>query len=102
MTPLRILLDENLDEAFADHLEGFQVQTVRQRGWSGMVNGDLLDRAQADFDVFVTADKNLPHQTNIRTRNIAVAVLDVLDLQLESAFLRCWRKSNSLKKEVID
>lgn len=44
-------------------------------GWTGLKNGDLLERAEREFDVFVTADKNLRHQQNISRRRIAIVVL---------------------------
>jgi hypothetical protein len=44
-------------------------------GWSGIKNGELLDRAAAGFDVFVTVDRNLSFQQNVRKARIAVIVL---------------------------
>jgi len=32
---------------------------LRARGWRGISNGELLKLAQAEFDVFVTVDRNL-------------------------------------------
>lgn len=46
--------------AFPSH----QVKMVLEMGWGGIVNGNLLGRAQDLFDVFVTLDKNLEHQQN--------------------------------------
>jgi len=28
-------------------------------GWAGLDNGELLARAEKDFDVFITVDRNL-------------------------------------------
>jgi predicted nuclease of predicted toxin-antitoxin system len=62
----RILLDENLDEALKQLLSGeFDVRTVRERGWKGKKNGELLRTAEQEFDVFVTIDNNLEHQQNL-------------------------------------
>jgi len=48
----------------------------RARGWGELENGELLAEAEAaGFDVFVTADKNLGYQQNLKDRKIAVVVL---------------------------
>ena len=39
--------------------------TVPQVGWAGIKNGELLSRAQSQFDAFVTVDRNLAFQQNI-------------------------------------
>jgi hypothetical protein len=44
-------------------------------GWTGIKNGELLKRASAQFDVFVTIDQNLAFQQNARSLEIAVIVL---------------------------
>jgi len=56
---LRVLLDERVDARFAPLVTGFDTRTVLDQGWSGISNGKLLGLAQAEFDVFVTVDKNL-------------------------------------------
>ena len=72
----RILLDENID-SFLKTLfaSGFEVITVRERGWNGKKNGELLRLAQKEFDVFVTMDKNLEHQQNLKALDLGVVVL---------------------------
>lgn len=73
---MRILLDENVDvelrQAFS---ESAQAETVTYRGWSGLSNGELLQRAQAEYDVLVTMDTNLRHQQNRRLFDAAAVVL---------------------------
>ena len=44
------------------------------RNWSGLKNGELLRTAEADYDVFVTAE-NLQYQQNLKGFKIRVAVL---------------------------
>jgi hypothetical protein len=44
-------------------------------GWSTLSNGDLLDAAEAQFDVFVTTDQNLRFQQNLNARRLAILVL---------------------------
>jgi predicted nuclease of predicted toxin-antitoxin system len=72
---VRILLDESLPRTLTRHLSGVAVETVYDRGWSGLQNGELLNRAVESFDVFFTADQNLPYQQNLAGRGIRVVVL---------------------------
>ena len=44
-------------------------------GWAGIKNGDLMKLAEADFDVFITVDRNLSYQQNLPRFNIALIVL---------------------------
>jgi hypothetical protein len=44
-------------------------------GWASTTNGELLRLAAADFDVFLTSDRNLSHQQNLSAFDIAVIVL---------------------------
>ena len=73
---MRILLDECVDQRFAKELEGHEVMTLPQAGWAGIKNGDLLSRAQSQFDAFVTVDRNLAFQQNVPQFSIAVIVLE--------------------------
>jgi hypothetical protein len=43
-------------------------------GWTGIKNGELLRRAEEQFDVFVTADQKLRHQQNLSGRTLAIIV----------------------------
>lgn len=71
----RVLLDENLPRLLAQALSGVDVRTVAEVGWAGTKNGALLRLAETDFDIFVTADRNLPHQQALRTLSLGVIVL---------------------------
>lgn len=75
MPPCRILLDECVDRRLANDLYGQFVKTVPQMGWAGLANGDLLRKAQPQFDVFITTDRGLPYQQNLPPTNITVIVL---------------------------
>ncbi len=44
--------------------------------WQGLTNGRLLQKAQDEFDVFLTGDTNLAFQQNITRFGIAVVVLE--------------------------
>lgn len=63
---MRVLLDEQLPRHLARDIVGHDVSTVQQCGWAGFKNGDLLRvAADAGFEVFVTADRNLQFQQNL-------------------------------------
>jgi hypothetical protein len=72
---VKVLLDECVDRRLARDIAGHEVKTVPQAGWAALKNGELLRRAQEEFDVFVTVDRNLPFQRDLPTFAIAVVVL---------------------------
>jgi hypothetical protein len=51
-------------------------------GWGGIKNGKLLALAQEEFDVFLTADRNLSFQQNTTKFQIAVVALVAGSTQL--------------------
>ena len=75
-----ILFDENLlskklKKPLVD--AGHIVQNVDEMGWRGVKDRELLALAQAHpFDVFITADKNLPYQQNLCGLTLQVVVLN--------------------------
>jgi hypothetical protein len=81
---MRLLLDESVPRKFRFALAKHDVRTVVEMGWSGRKNGELLSLAAADFDAFVTVDKNLPYQQNEAALPIAVVVLDAFSSELSS------------------
>lgn len=72
---MRALLDENLPRALKALLPGHHVRTVQEMHWAGIQNGELVLRADAEFDVLLTADKNLRYQQNLANRRIAIVEL---------------------------
>ena len=72
---MRILLDECIDWRLSRDIDSHDVKTARQMGWATIKNGELLALASAQFDVFVTVDRNLAFQQNLAALPIAVAVL---------------------------
>ncbi|HVG23291.1 MAG TPA: hypothetical protein VND45_03990 [Thermoanaerobaculia bacterium] len=75
---MKLLLDECVPRVLcADFPEHF-CRTVSQMRWRGVVNGALLAHAAHDgFDAFITVDKNLRHQQNVKKLPIAVVVVHV-------------------------
>ena len=44
-------------------------------GWAELTNGDLIAKAETQFDVIITTDKNWKYQQRITGRRIAILVL---------------------------
>ncbi len=74
---MKILLDENMPaKVNYDFGEGHQVLTVRDMGWLGKKNGELLGLAAFDgFDIFITLDMNLKNQQNLGKVDLKFIVL---------------------------
>jgi hypothetical protein len=72
---VRVLLDESLPHDLVPLLTGHDVETVQGRGWAGRKNGALLAAAEPDFDVFLTADRNISYQQNLTAFDLRVVVL---------------------------
>jgi hypothetical protein len=51
-------------------------------GWTTLKNGELLALASAQFDVFVTVDRNLSFQQDIVSFSVAVVVLQARNNRL--------------------
>ena len=81
---MRILLDESMPRRFAASLSGHDVRTVGQCGWAGTKNGRLLALAATQFDVPVTADRNIQYQQNLKALPIAIVVLATQDGRISS------------------
>ena len=72
---MRILLDECVPWPMHRLLVGHDCTTAQRCGWGGVKNGDLLERAEAEFDLFVTSDQNIRYQQNLAGRRIAILEL---------------------------
>ena len=75
MPSYSILLDECVDHRLSREFSDHTVKSVQQMGWTGLKNGELLSKAQHDFDIFLTTDKNLAFQNNVVNYDIGVIVL---------------------------
>jgi len=78
-----VLLDENLPHGLRLLITGHDVRTVAYQGWASLTNGALLAAAEeAGFEVFLTADQNLPDQQSMKGRDLAVVVLSTSELSV--------------------
>lgn len=83
---MRILIDECVPRALKRQLRGYDVQTVAEAGFAGLKNGQLLRRAEGNFDAFITTDRSLQHQQNLSAWTMAFVLLravsnDIADLE---------------------
>jgi predicted nuclease of predicted toxin-antitoxin system len=108
---MHILLDENLlsKKLKQPLLEaGHSVSNVDDMGWRGYKDRQILEMATAHpFDLFITADKNLPFQQNLSAYEIRILVLDVsntkpshllpLIIQLSSQLIPLFEARTAIK-----
>ena len=76
---MNILLDECVPKPVARFFPDHAVKTVQGIGWSGILNGELIKRAESSFDLLITSDKNLQYQQNLSERKIALLILPTND-----------------------
>lgn len=81
--PRRVLLDECLPAKLRREIPGYRVRAVREYGWAGKLNGELLRAANAEFDIFVTVDRNLLHQQNLSGLQLAIVELVVFRTRIQ-------------------
>jgi hypothetical protein len=72
---MRVLFDQGTPVPLRGFLIGHEVVTAFEAGWSEISNGDLLEKAEKEFDALVTTDKQLQYQQNLAGRRIAILVL---------------------------
>ena len=73
---MRILFDQGVPVPLRKSLNPHQVETVFERGWHTLKNGELLTAAEQEgFEVFVTTDQALRSQQYLGKRSIAIVVL---------------------------
>jgi hypothetical protein len=64
---VKLLLDENIPHKLRAHLGSHETMTVAYMGWGSLKNGELLKAAEdAGFEVFVTGDRSLEYEQNMR------------------------------------
>ena len=70
---MKVLLDECIPRKFKRSLPGHECQTVPEAGFAGETNGELISLAErSGFEVLLTVDKGLAHQSNVAGRIIIV------------------------------
>lgn len=73
---MKILFDQGAPVPLRRHLHPHTVDTAAERGWSALLNGELITRAESEqYDSLITTDQNLKYQQNLTSRNIRILVL---------------------------
>ena len=72
---MRILFDQGTPVPLRNFFGGDSVSTAHEKGWSTLTNGELLNRAEGEFDLLITTDRNLRHQQSVAGRKLAIVVL---------------------------
>lgn len=72
---MRVLLDECLPRRLKRELVGHDARTAPAMGWASKRNGELLALAVGQFDVFLTADRNVSYQQDLSLFDIAIVLL---------------------------
>jgi predicted nuclease of predicted toxin-antitoxin system len=74
---MTVLFDENIPRKLKWRLmeRGIDVVTLPERGWAGIKNGELLDRAEEEFDVLLTMDQGIEYQQNLEGRELALVMV---------------------------
>ena len=64
------------------HLKSHQCTNPHRLGWEGLKNGELLAKAEIDFDAFITSDQSLRYEQNRKGRKLAILELWTNDWRL--------------------
>ena len=74
---MRLLIDECVPKKLGPMFAagGHECESVRDAGFGGAANGELLAQAEFRFDVPITIDKNIRYQQNLTGRDIAILIL---------------------------
>jgi len=98
---MKILLDESLPRKLRDDFGArHEVSTVRDQGWLGKKNGELLALIiQAKFELFVTPDRNLRYQQNLDELQLTIIVFCAKDNRRETLKHLIPKIFESLTKE---
>lgn len=81
---MKVLLDENIPHDLRHFLAGYEVFTVAYMGWSGIENGELLQKAAQDgFDAMITKDSGVAYEQHLPTLPVAVLILKSKTNKLE-------------------
>jgi hypothetical protein len=72
---VRIVFDQGTPAPLRLALDGHEVSTAFELGWSTLDNGALLAAAEGEFDLMISTDRNLKYQQDLPRRDLALLVL---------------------------
>ena len=95
---MKIFLDHCVPKRLLRLLSGHEVKTAYQMGRAAKKNGELLRLVENEFEVFITADRNLRHQQNLMSSPLRFVVLVAASNQYESLAPLIPQAEEALKK----
>lgn len=84
---MKIIIDECVPSIVKRGLPERGIVSVQEMGWAGIKNGELLKLVSAEFDVFITSDKNLRYQQNLTTLDLSIILLPSNQVPVVKALL---------------
>lgn len=72
---MRVFVDECVNRRFVRRLTGHDFTHISETPLRSTSNGALLRAVAPDYDVFLTRDKNIPFQQNLKNLPLAFVVL---------------------------
>lgn len=81
---MRILLDECVNAGVKAAFPGHSVKTVTEISWRSSKDGPLLAYAENAFDVFVTIDRKLERQHDLKKLRLGFVVAHVPNNEIAS------------------
>ncbi len=78
------MLDECVNAGVRNAFPGHAVSTVSESGWRSSEDGPLLALAETRFDVFVTVDRNLEYQNNLKCLALGFVIVRVRTNEINS------------------
>ena len=99
---MKLLLDECIDVRLKNFISEHEVRTVQEMRWLGKVNGELLRLVNENgFNVFITTDKKLQYQQNVKRYSFAVVTLDTPRSTLENWKLLIPKMMTILQNVIV-
>lgn len=81
---MKILLDECVTKHLKPFLSQYEVYTVREMGWSGIKNGELMSLCtERSIEVLISIDKNLQYQQNLNKYPIIIVIFNSYSSKVE-------------------
>jgi hypothetical protein len=72
---MKVFVDECVTYDLMPHLAGHSFTHIADTPWRGKKNGELLCLVEADYEVFLTTDRHLPQQQNLKRFILAFIIL---------------------------
>ncbi|MEO8819671.1 MAG: hypothetical protein ABI267_05190 [Ginsengibacter sp.] len=100
---MKILPDESVPRKLKyDFGEKHEVRTVRDQGWLGQKNGNLIKLIiEQNFELFVTVDRNLQYQQNLKNLPLIISVFCAFDNRRETLALLIPKLFDKITQENL-